>query len=387
MQKITLYIDITQFEETRANTGIQRTLKEFLKGALEQNEIKIKILLWKNSKQNAMLLDNDEVKLFLANTKNYIFQKLKPYDIFDCNPHNKNIFFDIDSAWNMPVKREKLYQKLKEKNFLIFNFIYDITPILFPQYAYEETKKNFFPYLLAVFRYSDYVFCDSTSAKEDFLQLKQKEGFQRAIPVQVVALGSDFCKEALCSTPKKYQTLLQSKYILFVGTIEPRKNHEDLLDVFTSLAQTYKDLFLVFIGKKGWKVDDLVKKIKQHPLKDKRLFWLQNIDDATLEDFYRHAFLVTYLSKYEGYGLPIVESLHYGNITIVSKNSSMYEVGCEFADYILHESKEELYSVLSHYYENSREYIKRKNYIQQNFKQKTWKSFFNALYKTFLAYH
>ena len=386
MQTLTLYIDITQFEQTRANTGIQRTLKEFLKCTLEQGDIETKILLWKNSEQNAMLLDNDEVKLFLEDTKHYIFQRVVPYDIFDSNLNNKNIFFDIDSAWNMPVKREKLYQKLKEKGFLIFNFIYDLTPILFPQYAYEETKKNFFPYLSAVFRYSDYVLCDSTSAKEDFLQLKQEEGFHRNILVQVVALGSDFCKETLCNIPRKYQTLLQSKYILFVGTIEPRKNHEEVLDVYTSLSKSYKDLFLVFIGKRGWKVDDFVKKIEQHPLKEKRFFWLQNIDDATLRHFYRHAFLVTYLSKYEGYGLPIVESLHYGNITIVSKNSSMVEVGEEFADYILHAGKEELRSVLSHYYENTRDYRKRKKYIEHNFKQKTWKSFCNTLYKTFLAY-
>ncbi|MEN4045901.1 glycosyltransferase family 4 protein [Sulfurimonas sp. NWX367] len=386
MQRITLYVDITQFEQTRASTGIQRTLKEFLKGVLGQNKIKIKIFLWKEREQSVILLDNDEVKHFLENTKNYIFQRAVLYDIFDYDQANKKIFFDIDSAWNMPVKRESLYKKLKEKNFLIFNFIYDLTPILFPQYAYEETKKNFFPYLSAVFRYSDYVFCDSTSAKEDFLQFKQKERFYRDIPVQVVSLGSDFCKKPLSVTPKKYKTLLQSKYILFVGTLEPRKNHEEVLDVFTSLAQTYKELFLVFVGKEGWKVEDLVEKIQQHPLKNKRFFWLQNIDDGTLKHFYRNAFLVTYLSKYEGYGLPVVESLHYGNITIVSKNSSMVEVGREFADYILYENREELGLVLSHYCENTEDYRKRKEYIQHNFKQKTWKSFYNALYKTFLAY-
>jgi len=127
----------------------------------------------------------------------------------------------------------------------------------------------------------------------------------------------------------------------------------------------------------------LIQKIETHKLKDKQLFWLNDIDDNTLSHFYQNAFLVTYLSKYEGYGLPITEALQHANIVITSKNSSMHEVGQDFVDYILHDSTEELIETILFYYNNPTLYNQRRKHIKQNFKTKTWDMFYETIHPFF----
>lgn len=380
-----IYIDITQLDKGRANTGIQRVVKEFLKRAVENRQnISYKIVSYNFDTNSMELLDNEEIKLFLKDVSNFHFVKKTSIDMQCIRPTQTTLLFELDATWNAPLKRDVLYPILKKNGFLICNFIYDLTPIILPDLANEVTAGNFLPFLNSIYSYSDKVFCDSISAKNDFLNQQKTLPTTREIPTKVVALGSDFSK---LNTPLKesyIQELLQKKYILFVGTLEPRKNQETVLDAFEVLAQKCPELNLIFIGKQGWKIDSLIQKINTHPLKDKQLFWLNNIDDDALTHFYKNAYLVTYLSKYEGYGLPITESLQHANITITSKNSSMNEVGKDFADYIANNSQKELIDTILYYYNNPSIYHKKREYIKLNFKANTWDMFYDTLNTEFI---
>jgi len=248
----------------------------------------------------------------------------------------------------------------------------------------STTVKNFKPYLNAIFNYSDFVFFDSHSAMNDFTNIQNNENTLHTIQKKVVYLGSDFRTRSTTSKIKlatKYENLLSKKYILFVGTLEPRKNQALMLDAFDELSKTDPDLHLIFIGKIGWNVEQLVNKINTHPLKNKRIFHLQNINDALLKSFYQNAYIVAYLSHYEGYGLPVVESLLHGNITIVSNNSSMPEVGGIYAEYIENDSKEEIICVLEKYLKNNAFYIKKKKSIQSDYKSNEWSVFYRQIRK------
>ncbi|RXK12286.1 hypothetical protein CP965_11005 [Halarcobacter mediterraneus] len=371
-----IYIDLTQYIQNRLNTGIQRVVNQYLRRALKDSST-ISILYY-DEKNTFHLLDNKEVTVFLDNVINYQFKTYTKIDIFNLNI-NKKIFFEIDSVWNSSYSRITLYKKLKEQNFKIYNFIYDLIPILFPQFLHEKTKKNFKPYMKAIFQYSDKVFFDSKSARNDFLKLKNTI-FENSkqISTEVVYLGSDFKKEAK-HINKTYEHILSKKFILFVGTIEPRKQQKLLLEAFEILNKTYKNLNIVFIGKIGWNVEEFIYTLNTHPLKDKNIFHFENIDDETLVSFYKKAFLVTYLSFYEGYGLPIVESLKYSNITIVSSNSSIPEVGLDFVEYIKDNSKTELIEKIKYYIENKTKYQERKNYIFEKYQIPNWDIFYTKL--------
>ncbi len=374
-----IYVDITQYINNRLNTGIQRVVKEYLYREVKQNKL-LYVLFYDVTKSNFFQITKEELILFLNNVSSYEFKNISEINIFK-KTQNKKIFFDIDSVWNSPLKRDNLYKELKENKFYIYNFIYDLIPILFPHFMYEITINNFKPYIDAIFKYSDFVFFDSNSAMNDFINIQNESKYLRKIKKQVIYLGSDFStsKNSLLKTPLKYENLLSKKYILFVGTLEPRKNQELMLDAFDELYKNHKDLNLIFIGKIGWNVENLIEKINKHKLKNKNLFHLQNVDDPSLSKFYENAFIVSYLSRYEGYGLPIIESLHFGNITIVSNNSSMPEVGGTYAEYIENNSKVQLVSILTRYLNNSNLYLERKFFIKNNFRVYNWGFFFKAI--------
>lgn len=283
--------------------------------------------------------------------------------------------------WNSKPNRNDLYKKLKESNFYIINYIYDMIPILYPSYFYNETKKNFPLYINALLRYSNHVFFDSKSCQKDFLEHKKKQNNIRNIKNSVIHLGCDFRIDSKKIIQEQYKKLFEKKYILFVGTIEPRKKHKELLEVFEMLHKHYADLNLIFVGKFGWNIEELEEKIKNHNLLNKVFFHLENIEDETLVQFYQNAFIVCYLSKYEGFGLPVAESLFFDNITITSKNSSLKEI----SNTVLFEnSKEELYNLLDNFLKDDELYEKKKLFIKKTKNLITWNNFYTAFRKELL---
>ncbi|MEA2019423.1 MAG: glycosyltransferase family 1 protein [Campylobacterota bacterium] len=384
---MTVYIDISQLERSRANTGIQRVVKEFLQRAInDDTKATYKILAYNKKIKKMQVLPIQEVKLFCEDITNYKFKKRQTINIETIKPKETTIFFDIDSAWNAPYKRDKLYPIIKKNGFFIFNFIHDLIPILLPKYVQEVTINNYKPFIKTVYAYSDMVLFNSTSSKNDFLEYQKELKLKKNIPTKVVGLGSDFLSSNSIVKDAKIKAVLDKKYLLFVGTLEPRKNHKEVLDAFDILSKKYPDLNLVFIGIKGWKIDDFIERIESHPLKDDRLFWFNKIDDDTLYHFYQNAFIVTYLSKYEGFGLPIVESLQHGKITITSKNSSMPEVGLDYADYIEDGNLEQLVETISLYLNSNDIYDKKIKRIK-SFTPLSWDKFSNLIFENNYNFH
>jgi len=381
--RLSIYFDLSLWIRTRINTGIQRVLKEFIQRTLnnENPNMDFYYLVFDVDTQSMHQIKNSELREFLFNIKDYQFKQTKEFNGLSQPQSGIAIFFDMDAAWNSLLKRHHLYPQLKQNNYYIFNFLYDLSPVLLPQFCDENTCRNFVTYLSAVYSYSDMVFLDSASAEKGLLTIKNQIGVKRNIPTRVIGLGADYMQQAENNLANfDQQHLLKKKYLLFVGTLEPRKSQKNVLDAFPILAKKYPDLNLILIGKQGWKVNNLIRQIESHPLKDKQIHWLNNIDDDTLSLFYKNAWMVIYLSKHEGYGLPIAESLRYNNLTIASKNSSMYEVGRDFADYVVYNSQNEIIDIISLYYDNPELYKLKKQTIQNHYQFIGWETVCQSLF-------
>jgi len=130
---------------------------------------------------------------------------------------------------------------------------------------------------------------------------------------------------------KKYS--LSKKYILYVGTIEPRKNLEGLIKAYKLLLSDdkYKNKYdLVIVGKLGWKYETFFKTLENLDLQDK-VKRLGYIPDEELPAIYKHTSLFVYPSIYEGFGLPVLEAMAYGVPVITSNISSLPEVAGDAA--------------------------------------------------------
>ena len=127
----------------------------------------------------------------------------------------------------------------------------------------------------------------------------------------------------------KYQ--LPQKFILYLGTIEPRKNIETLISAFELFKKpaAHKNYSLVLAGKHGWQSDKIKKQIKKSPFRDMIKF----VDYIAPEDkpyLYNLAEIFVYPSLYEGFGFPVLEAMACGRPVITSHASSLPEI-CENA--------------------------------------------------------
>lgn len=127
---------------------------------------------------------------------------------------------------------------------------------------------------------------------------------------------------------------LPKRFVLFVGTIEPRKNLLALMEGIREYReQSRDDLHLVIAGSWGWKSHD----VRRHLWKQGKTNWIHQIgymSEYDLPALYRSAQATVFPSIYEGFGLPILESMASGTPVITSHTSSMPEVGADAAIYV-----------------------------------------------------
>ena len=129
---------------------------------------------------------------------------------------------------------------------------------------------------------------------------------------------------------------LVGRYVLAVGTREPRKNLRRLVGAFKMLRNDFKDLELVIVGKYGWGED-----VKERM--DGGVKLLGYVEDSNLAGLYKGAEVFCHPSKYEGFGLPILEAMSCGGLVVCSNTSSLGEVGGKEAIYFNPESKDDIY--------------------------------------------
>ena len=118
---------------------------------------------------------------------------------------------------------------------------------------------------------------------------------------------------------------LPENFILFVGTLEPRKNLQGLLLAYKLLSTELKSQYpLVLSGKKGWLLED-IEQILQPMLDSGEVIWLGYLNSKDLPALYSSATAFTYVSHFEGFGMPIAEAMACGTAVIASDNTAMKE--------------------------------------------------------------
>jgi glycosyltransferase involved in cell wall biosynthesis len=201
--------------------------------------------------------------------------------------------------------------------------IADVMPELHPEWFDPTQRQLFGRWLRSHLRDTELFLCISRRTSEDLREVAAEIGMPRPNTV-VVPLGADFA--ALDPQPVSLPPNI-GKFLLVVGTLEPRKNQQLVVDAFDVLRRRHPDLGVVIVGKQGWLVDDLVEHITSHPEFGQRLVWLEGIDDAQLAWLYEQAFLAVAPSRYEGLGVPVMEALHHGCPTISSNGGALPEAG------------------------------------------------------------
>jgi glycosyltransferase involved in cell wall biosynthesis len=222
----------------------------------------------------------------------------------------------------------------------------------------------------------DFIVANSAFTASDMRRYMAENGFKDAIPVIPAPLAHSHAPPFLgqpaprAALPK---ALRGRRFVLCVGTIEPRKNHDSLIQAWMRLNQAHPDLpWLILVGRRGWRMEKMVKQLKSGARGPAKIRWLETISDAQLEALYRACLFTVFPSFAEGWGLPIGESLVHGKVCVTSNTSAMPEVGGEFALYADPHDRKALEAALEALIYDRVTLARQEARIAQGFHPRTW---------------
>ena len=202
--------------------------------------------------------------------------------------------------------------------------IYDLIPSLAPQYSTLDPAV-FDANIRAIAAGASRLLTISECSARDIEAFCDRESLVRP-PIDVLRLAS-----AVTSTVPRPPTTDRplEDFVLCVGTIEPRKNHQLLLDVWEAFAREGVDdvPLLVIAGSPGWLNQETMHRLHMTPELRETVVLVDAPTDSELHWLYRHCEFTVFPSHYEGWGLPVTESLDAGKVCITTDRGSLTEAG------------------------------------------------------------
>lgn len=254
-------------------------------------------------------------------------------ELSDFRPASSDKFVTVGSDWSfdVPDRVEEIYRDNK----VLIPALYDLIPLLFPEFTPgPEFFEQFNRHYAKVARLAQSVFSISEHSKNDLLDFWERTGVSKNAPrIEVVPLAGLNRKESAPPLDMADQALLDNvrrggEYVIFVSTLEPRKNHQLMLDIWRELhfERGSQCPRLLFVGMRGWGVDNMVQQMSQmNATSEGKILWLQGVGDNLLSHLYANCAFAVLPSHYEGWGLAATEAAAFGKICVVSSNSALGE--------------------------------------------------------------
>lgn len=223
-----------------------------------------------------------------------------------------------------------------DKQIDITIFVHDLIPILAKEHLNGGFSHKFDNWLRTSTKYCSSYLANSCHTSKDLLSYLEEEGTPR--PVKVVPLAQQFhrpdaVERRACS--EQVNRILDHPYVLVVGTLEDRKNLLRLALSWEHLCAD-EDIAtpkLVFAGKQNWQSPDFTDFMRQTKSLNGMIEIVNRPSDVELAALYSNCLFTVMVSLYEGWGLPIGESLSMGKTAVVARSTSMPEVGGNLVEY------------------------------------------------------
>ncbi len=214
--------------------------------------------------------------------------------------------------------------------------LYDIIPVRRPEFVDRAHAASFRAWLDGMLPLCDHLFAISRSAAAEAEDHASRTGLVLRDRVHPIPIGSGFSTDLAAPASAPANLPAPGAYVLFVSTIEARKNHGLLVRVWRRLLDELpRDQVpaLVFAGRVGWMVEDLMQQLRNTNFLDGKIILSTHPTDAELAALYRGCLFTVFPSFYEGWGLPVTESLTFGKPCVISNTTSLPEAGGALARY------------------------------------------------------
>lgn len=301
-------------------------------------------------------------------------------------PSNSAVFFaGIDSDGTGTLRRSKDVEALvhRERGVMTSQLIYDLTPIKFPQFHTQPTCLGFNSFFERVSNHFDYIVYGGRTARADGIAVQEERGW-KSPPSGFIEFGSDInparnragSDATFLSDDEVLSRLgISSDFIMTVGTIEPRKNHEVLYKAYLSLLRDNrlnKPVQMVFVGRPGWNSSDFLATLQDDDRVRGLILVLSPTDDQ-LDVLYRRCLFTLLPSFYEGWSLTLPESLSYGKLCLTSSVEPLREVGGDLVEYIHPLDTYRWADAIAEFANDRTRLRQMETRIQANWKARTWR--------------
>ncbi|MGE6527576.1 glycosyltransferase family 4 protein [Pseudomonas sp. NPDC077382] len=319
-----LFIDISQLVNVDAKSGIQRVVRSILSELLRSPPADF------ISEPVYATVDRPGYKY----AKEFTY---KHFPEFACGEQTDtaieygtgDVFLGLDLQHHVVLRQQAEHLAMRNSGVKVYFVVYDLLPVLMPEVFAGPMGELHSRWLEAICK-NDGLLCisravavemdawlrDHPVARHRLLQISWFHlgaDVENSVPTRGFPDGADEVLAQLRARPT----------FLSVGTIEPRKGHDQTLKAFDQLWQEGREINLVLVGQAGWNVDELIQDITSHRLLGKRLFWLNGISDEYLEKIYQNATCLVFSSKGEGFGLPLIEAAQFG-VPIIARDIPVF---------------------------------------------------------------
>lgn len=330
-----LFVDISALVEADLKTGIQRVVRSILLRLIESPPPGFRV--------EPVYCDggNRPYRYARAHTLRMLGCPAMALEDAPLEVRAGDRFLGLDLYTNGTAQNQERLLDMRRRGVEIYFVVYDLLPLLKPQFFPVGTDAYFSGYLDTVAAVADGVLCISRAVADELHDwLAARPGRDRRDPLQIgyFHLGADLdasapSKGLPANAAQVLAAVSARPSLLLVGTLEPRKGQAQALAAVEQLWDRGVDVNLVVVGKQGWMVDALVQQLTNHPERDRRLFWLAGVSDEMLDKLYQSCSALVAPSIGEGFGLPLIEAAQHG-LPIIARDLPVFqEVGGDHAYY------------------------------------------------------
>jgi glycosyltransferase involved in cell wall biosynthesis len=288
-----------------------------------------------------------------------------------------DMIVSLGASWGIPDYMKHIADVKRRCGIRFAIFVHDVIPIKHQSFVEPHHAALYRAWLQDAIPVADIVFTNSKYSRADLIELATESGW-RLPGVEVVEPGSGDRLTAGYRTTTRFP----ARYVLFVSTIEIRKNHRLLVRVWQRLLERHgadRVPILIFAGQIGWLVDELLADLETSGYLNGKIVLLRGLSDAELAHAYRSCLFTVFPSLCEGWGLPIAESLAHGKLCVASNRTSLPEVGGHLVDYFDPSSEDDALAKIERPLIDPIYLAAREAQLRAEYRPRTWADCIHAL--------
>ncbi len=331
-----LLVDISAIVAEDLKSGIQRVVRNILRELLQNDSLGYRV--------EPIYFDFESGHFRYARSFVSRFLGITPLHLVDdvVEAHPGEIYLGLDLFFIVADREpsRRFLQYWRGRGVKVVFVLYDLLPVTLSDCFPPDQIPLFKGWLSTISKLADGIACISRSVADEYAGWLDQNGIEYSNKPEIgyFHLGADLES----GTPPADMTrqeagllngLNRGPFLLMVGTVEPRKGHEQVLSAFQKLWSEGTELSLVIVGTTGWIDESLKQKLSEADADCAQLHWYKFVSDAMLQALYRRAAGTIMASRGEGFGLPLIEAAYFGSPLLARDLPVMREVCGDHAWY------------------------------------------------------